>query len=153
MKRFDTSLAHVWHATQSQVYTELGKLANAGLLTAADDGPHRRKEYTLTEDGRAELRRWLATPAEASPVRSETLLRVFFLGELPTEQATAFLAAVSAAAATEHQRLREVERSVDWSDGELAVHGRLALELGLRMAEARRAWALWAAERLARGDG
>lgn len=32
LKLFDTSLAHVWPATQSQLYGELNRLAEAGLV-------------------------------------------------------------------------------------------------------------------------
>lgn len=38
LKLFDTSLAAVWPATQSQIYTELTKLAASGLITVAAEG-------------------------------------------------------------------------------------------------------------------
>lgn len=38
LKRFETSLANVWPATQSQMYTELSKLAAAGLISASAEG-------------------------------------------------------------------------------------------------------------------
>ena len=65
MKLFDVSLANVWPATQSQLYSELGKLAEAGLIDVSAEGPRGRKEYTITEKGRAELRRWRAGDAGA----------------------------------------------------------------------------------------
>ena len=38
-------MANVWPATQSQLYGELNKLADAGLIEVSDIGPRGRKEY------------------------------------------------------------------------------------------------------------
>src|SRR5882757_5747211 len=75
MKLFETSLANVWPATQSQVYGEMGKLATAGLLTVSAEGPRGRKEYAITDQGLAELRHWLTETEPERVRRSETLLR------------------------------------------------------------------------------
>ena len=45
-------MANVWPATQSQLYGELNKLADAGLIEVTDIGPRGRKEYRITEAGR-----------------------------------------------------------------------------------------------------
>ena len=45
-------MANVWPATQSQLYGELNKLADAGLIVVSDIGPRGRKEYRITEAGR-----------------------------------------------------------------------------------------------------
>src|SRR5882757_611589 len=87
MKLFETSLANVWPATQSQVYGELGKLADSGLLAVAAEGPRGRKEYSLTESGREELRHWLVDVEPTRVHRSDMLLRVFFLSALTREEA------------------------------------------------------------------
>src|SRR3954470_14899990 len=86
LKIFEISLANVWPATQSQLYGELGKLADAGFVTVVAEGPRGRKEYAITDAGRAELHRWLIE-VEPTPVarRSDMLLRVFFLGVLEPE--------------------------------------------------------------------
>ncbi|MFF7726270.1 PadR family transcriptional regulator [Streptomyces sp. NPDC008001] len=148
MKRFETSLSNVWPATQSQVYGELGKLTKAGLLEVAAEGPRGRKEYAITEEGRAELRRWL-TETKPDPVRrSDVLLRVFFLNHLTPVEATAYLMGEAERAAGQHRVLKEVERNVDWGDDPLSVNGRLALEYGLRFMTMREEWARWAVEEL-----
>src|SRR5262249_7816561 len=43
----------------------------------AGGGKPARHVYSLTDKGRAELRRWLAVPARHEPVRSELLLKLF----------------------------------------------------------------------------
>ena len=66
LKRFEQSMANVWPATQSQLYGELNKLADAGLIEVSDIGPRGRKEYRVTDAGRAELVRWITNPARRS---------------------------------------------------------------------------------------
>jgi len=52
LKLFEASMANVWPATQSQLYGELNKLADAGLIEVAQVGPRGRKEYALTGAGK-----------------------------------------------------------------------------------------------------
>lgn len=149
MKLFDTSLANVWPATQSQLYGELNRLSTAGLIEVAAEGPRGRKEYTITEGGREELRRWLAEPFTPQPVRSDTLLRCFFLGLLPPGEAEAQLARQEDAAAARLEALENLQTTVEWGDDVLSVNGRLVLEYGLRQAAMHRDWARWARQRIA----
>ncbi len=62
LKTFEKTMANVWPATQSQLYGELNRLADTGLIEMTDIGPRGRKEYRITRAGRAELRRWVTTP-------------------------------------------------------------------------------------------
>lgn len=145
LKLFDTSLATVWPATQSQIYTELTKLADAGLITVAAEGPRGRKEYALTEQGMAELRHWLTETAPQRNTRSDILLRVFFLGVLTPGQAQAYLAELADMSAQGEESLRGLAESIDWDDDNLSAYGRIVLEYGLRFNAMRREWAEWAA--------
>jgi PadR family transcriptional regulator, regulatory protein AphA len=150
MRTFETSLANVWHATQSQVYGELGKLSDAGLLKVAAEGPRGRKEYAITEQGRAELRHWLieSEPDRSRAQRSDVLLRVFFLGQLTPLEAETFLRGEAERARGQHAALQELEAATDWADDPLSMHGKLALEYGLRFTTMREEWAAWAAEQI-----
>ncbi|MEU6623460.1 PadR family transcriptional regulator [Streptomyces litmocidini] len=148
LKRFETSLANVWPATQSQMYGELSKLAAAGLISVSAEGPRGRKEYTLTDEGLAELRHWLTETEPQRNPRSDTLLRVFFLGVLTREQAGDYLTGLMDLSDRELEALRELERTIDWGDDQLSVYGRIALEYGLRFNEMKREWARWAATQL-----
>lgn len=147
LKLFDISLANVWPATQSQLYSELKRLADAGLVEVTAQGPRGRKDYAITEAGQTELRRWLIQSPTEPPRRSDMLLRVFFLGLLTREQRLQFLYQQAAQAAAYHAELRKVEESLDWDEpGELTANGRLALEYGLRFTAMQEEWARWAAE-------
>ncbi|MFF1875271.1 PadR family transcriptional regulator [Kitasatospora herbaricolor] len=145
LKLFETSLANAWPATQSQVYTELAKLADSGLVTVTAQGPRGRKEYTITDAGMAELRHWLTGTTPVQHTRSDLLLRVFFLGVLTPEQGREYLGWLADISAQGHRRLRAVEESVDWDEDDLSAYGRIALEYGLRFNAMRREWAEWAA--------
>ncbi|SOD85830.1 PadR family transcriptional regulator [Streptomyces sp. Ag109_G2-15] len=148
LKRFETSLANVWPATQSQIYTELTKLAGSGLITVAAEGPRGRKEYALADAGMAELRHWLTETKPVRNTRSDLLLRVFFLGVLRPEQARAYLTELVELSAHEHEQLRQLDEAIDWDDDNLSVYGRIALEYGLRFNAMRREWAEWAAAQI-----
>ena len=143
LKHFEKSMANVWPATQSQLYGELNKLADAGLIEVSDIGPRGRKEYRITEAGRAELRRWVTSPHIDPPFRNAGLLRVFLLGEIPRDQARKYVAAMEEHADAEVKRLEELRDSIDWTDGDDLFYGRAALEFGLRMNAMEAEWANW----------
>ncbi|GHJ35028.1 PadR family transcriptional regulator [Streptomyces sp. TS71-3] len=145
MKLFDDSLANVWPATQSQMYGELGRMAAAGLVDVSAEGPRRRKEYTLTDQGLAELREWMSEPERPQPRRSRLLLKVFFLNVATAEQARSLFGNRAALAASEHERLAGIRDELDREVGALSTNGRIALEYGLRLAAMEKEWAEWAA--------
>ncbi|MEC3982257.1 PadR family transcriptional regulator [Amycolatopsis sp. H20-H5] len=144
LQTFKGSLVNVWPATQSQLYGELGKLAGAELVEVAAEGARGRKEYAITEAGLAELRHWLVEVEPTSVRRSDMLLRVFFLGELPPRQAEGYLRGRAAAAAELEAGYRALGEQIGHKTSPLAVYGRVALEWGLRFAEMQREWAEWA---------
>jgi DNA-binding PadR family transcriptional regulator len=143
LKHFEKSMANVWPATQSQLYGELNKLADAGLIEVSDIGPRGRKEYHITDAGRAELRRWVMNPQDDPPLRSSGLLRVFLLGEIPSDQARAHAIAMAEHAAAEVKRLEALRDSIHWTDDAAAFYGRAALEYGLRLNAMQAEWANW----------
>src|SRR3954463_7786476 len=107
LKTFEKSMANVWPGTQSQLYGELNKLADTGLIEVSDIGPRGRKEYRITDAGRAELRRWVTNPQDDPPFRSAALLRVFLLGEVPPQKAREHVVAMARHAEAEVQRLEQ----------------------------------------------
>jgi PadR family transcriptional regulator AphA len=150
LQTFHGSLANVWPATQSQLYGELAKLAEAGLVTVTEEGARRRKEYTLTEDGLAELKHWLVDVEPNLTRRSDMLLRVFFLNVIDLEQAEEYLRGRELDAIEHHAALRATQDEIAPETADLAVYGRIALEWGLRFTEMQREWAVWAQEELAK---
>lgn len=146
--RFKESLANVWPATQSQIYTELTKLADDGLIAVSDEGPRGRKEYTITEVGHEKLRTWMETTEPKPITRNEMLLRVFFLGELSPAAAREYLTGLGERAAKEYAELIALKESVEWTDSDLSRYGRIALEWGERLYTMNQEWAQWALAQL-----
>jgi PadR family transcriptional regulator, regulatory protein AphA len=149
LKRFDISLANVWPARQSQIYSELGRLAEGGLIKVASEGPRGRKEYAITDAGLSELRRWLTETTPRPTRRNEMLMRVFFLGVLTRDQALAYLTGLGALAARNGEHLKALNESISWDQSGLAIYGRLALEWGQRYAAMQQEWAEWAVGQIA----
>src|SRR5689334_6306855 len=110
LKIFDRSLAFIWPATQSQLYGELNRLAEDGLIIVSDEGPRRRKEYTITPAGRTELEHWLTDSEPDRIRRNDAMLRVFFLGTLRPAQAKAYLEREAEVHANLERLLSDIKR-------------------------------------------
>jgi len=150
-KEFELSLANVWSAKHSQIYPELRKMADEGWLTVGEEGSRGRKEYEITDTGRAELRRWLVEVRPERAGRNEPMLRIFFLWTLPPDEAAAYLDAEAEAARRGSQHLEAIDAVVAWDDTGADLMGRLALEHGLRATRGHAEWAEWAAAQIRAG--
>jgi PadR family transcriptional regulator AphA len=148
LKKFEESMANVWPATQSQLYTELGKLADTGLIRVSEVGPRGRKVYAITEAGREEMQRWMTSPQDDPPFRSAQLLRVFLLSELTPAQARKYLESMRRFAEREHARYEQIRDGHHWSGGDQDFFARAALENGLRSTETQAGWASWVIDQL-----
>jgi PadR family transcriptional regulator AphA len=88
-KFFDESVRHFWSATQSQIYRTLARMAEDGWvhmeMVEQEDRPD-RKVYHITDEGLAELGRWLTTPLDLPRIRHEWLIQVFFAHQLSDEE-------------------------------------------------------------------
>ncbi|GAB2674520.1 PadR family transcriptional regulator [Nocardia goodfellowii] len=141
---FKDSLANIWPATQSQIYTELTKLAESGLIAVSEAGARGRKEYTIAPEGLTELRRWLTETKPKQAPRNDLLLRVFFLGVLEHDQARDYLSAIETRMTKAGAALSELEASIEWEDDAFSVYGHIALEWGKRFYAMNEEWARWA---------
>jgi DNA-binding PadR family transcriptional regulator len=143
MKQFERSLRYVWHATHSQIYPELRRLLDEGLIRIAELGGRGRKTYAITEEGIRALRGWLTNTEPDRAERDEAYLRMFFLWLLPEEEAQAFLR-------------REIEwhrggleRFEEISDSPSAPWGRIPVELGIRYKRMMLDYLEWASREIA----
>lgn len=81
-KQFDSSVAYVWHAPQSQIYPELRRLEEKGLVEAQSlprGGKAVKRAYQITEAGRAEIERWIRELADPAPLRDADHLKASYL--------------------------------------------------------------------------
>ncbi len=112
-KAFDTSVRHFWPADQSQIYRTLKELTRRGWVTVEvipqEDRPN-RKVYHITDAGREELRRWLATPLPPEELRIPWLIQVFFAGQLHNDEIIALLEGHAAELRARLQQYDQVPR-------------------------------------------
>jgi PadR family transcriptional regulator AphA len=148
LKIFDSSLVFVWPATQSQLYGELNRLADDGLIEVTNQGPRGRKDYTITDQGRAELEHWILDVEPDRVRRNEAMLRVFFLGTVDRTRAKAYLEREAAVHENLEQLLGTIARDTDWEANDFTRFGHLVIESGLRYAHTQAQWAHWAATQI-----
>jgi DNA-binding PadR family transcriptional regulator len=90
----DASTRFFWPTSLAQVYPELKRLVDAGLLTRRDDpqGSRERNAYELTDEGQQALLRWLRGTREGpTQFRDEGILRLFLADALPEEDQLALI--------------------------------------------------------------
>lgn len=78
-KGFDASVANFWMATPQQLYRELDRLAEQGLIEARvvhqDRRPNKRM-FSLTEAGHEAIRQFTARAPKPSAIRDELAVKV-----------------------------------------------------------------------------
>lgn len=124
-------------------------MAERGLVEVTHQGVRGSRTYAATNAGRAELRRWLMSPADGGKVRNEHVLRIFLLFALEPADALVVLRRVAGQSAAEAAELRRVraEAGPGVPVGRAKL-GQLAAEFGLRQHAALHDWAQWAIAQL-----
>jgi DNA-binding PadR family transcriptional regulator len=107
----DNSTRFFWAASYGQIYPELKRLAEAGLIVGSDSptGGRRRTVYEIAADGEEELRAWLRQPPQTFEMRDEGLLKLFFADALPPSEAVATVRAMRAQHLEVNAQLRSIE--------------------------------------------
>jgi len=85
---FDRALASYWNAGNSQIYTTLKHLSQAGLVEAeivVQTTRPNRKVYRLTPAGQVELEQWLQEDVPERFNKDDFLTKLFFCGETSDE--------------------------------------------------------------------
>ncbi len=76
----DLSTRHFWATSYGQIYPELKRLTEAGLVKP-------QTLYSITDQGHETLRTWVADPAiQTLEVRDEMLLKLFFADEMSDKE-------------------------------------------------------------------
>lgn len=107
----DRTTRFFWAASYGQIYPELKRLAEAGLVAGSDSptGGRKRTVYEITADGEEELKAWLRQPPQTFEMREEGLLKLFFAGALPREEAVEIVRAMRAHRLAGNAQLRALE--------------------------------------------
>jgi DNA-binding PadR family transcriptional regulator len=111
-KQFSQSVGHVWHAPDSQIYPELRRMKEAGLVEGEDqvrgERGHRRV-YHVTEAGNRAFIDWMQSPTEYQRVRDPAHLRAAYLETVSDDDARQFF----------HGHIAEWESELEQWQGEL----------------------------------
>jgi len=141
----ENTVGHFWQESYGQLYPTLKRLHTDGLVTMDEqpDGGRTRKVYGLTEAGGLAFRSWLADPAEATPVRSEMLLKVFMASLGDADDLRPHLERARDAARERLATMQAIRAAV--AHEEATDHQRrcwlLTIDLGAKGAAATLAWA------------
>lgn len=86
-KRMDTALKFFWSASYGIIYPTLNNMVNDGMVTRLETTDNGRDKviYTITDVGGEYLKKWLTLPVTKDELRYETLLKVFFGGEIGSD--------------------------------------------------------------------
>jgi DNA-binding PadR family transcriptional regulator len=135
--------AHFWHASYSQIYSELRRLSELGLASeehVRQDGRPDKRVYTITPEGRVALDAWLREPWGLASLKDESLVKLTLAGPLPPELVTGELRRLKAA----HERRRaDFEDRIAALPPDAGPYLALALRKGVH---AQRAFAAWCQE-------
>ena len=129
----DKSTRHFWAASYGQIYPELRRLEEQGLVRGRSEpsGGRPRTVYELTGAGEAALRGWLESPAEPIyEVRDESMLKLFFSDSAPGSRAE-ILRAMRAM----HERPLAQLRAIEQHAREGSPGPSLTWQLGVAMSE------------------
>jgi DNA-binding PadR family transcriptional regulator len=74
---FESRTGGIWPLNVGQVYTTLDRLIRDGKVVQSGAGDAGQRTYGITEDGRHEVKAWLASsPVDGAPVRDELIMKV-----------------------------------------------------------------------------
>lgn len=108
----DKSSRYFWAASYGQIYPELKRLEEAGLVRGADDpaGGRARRVYDLTPAGERVLDGWLTKNDDlVQEMRDEAMLKLFFAGRLGTDEALELVRAKIRDLESKGAALRQIE--------------------------------------------
>ncbi|KAA1397836.1 PadR family transcriptional regulator [Aeromicrobium ginsengisoli] len=145
-RRFDRSIGYFWSASHQQIYRELERLREAGLVsTVSRPGPPERgqpKEFEILPAGTSALMAWTINQDDPAPMREALFVKV---------RAAAALGNPGVEAAVTHDRqihaqilsrYEEIDRR-DFQDRDLDAQGRmqrLVLQAGIDLERTRIQW-------------
>ncbi len=141
-KHIEENFGHMWTINYGQIFTALKKMEEDGLVvmrevTPSNNGGPNRKLYSITQKGREEFARWLASfPERSMLIRDPFLLRFVFFGFGDTQ--TALRIIESQIIEYEKQLSRRKENMPRWK--KQGDYVRLVAELGLELNTMYLAW-------------
>jgi DNA-binding PadR family transcriptional regulator len=155
VRRMDRPIGYYWSARQSQIYPELGRLAEDGLVTSDAEpgpGPHQKRTHRLTPAGQSALAAWLPVPPPPSRDRDELVLKTYALRAAePAEMRVLYLTEATrheARLASYREQQAALVQVGAAEPGHRDFGAYATLELGVRREEHYAEWCRWLAAQL-----
>ncbi len=156
--RMRARVGHFWEARHSQIYPELARLEEEGLVThrvvEQQDRPD-KKVYEITEEGLEALKEWVTEPPAPRPSRDELVLKAYSLWVAEPEKA---LALFRDQERRHEEQLLEYESLEEWMKKEWGTDilrtdssrfaSYAALRCGILYEHAYSEWCRWVVSRL-----
>lgn len=144
---FKEQMVYFWNSTHSQIYTELHKMENKGLihheLVIQQTSPN-KKIYSLTDQGRKDLVQWVIDqPLKPAKIKDEFLIKTTAFNVLTVEDMIKLIEDVI------EREKKVLEMSTRWRDhysnqGENDMGTMLTIEYGIRYSKMYLDWCNWA---------
>ena len=158
---FSEGSRHFWSAELSQIYPALKKLEERGWLESRLEPPARgprRRVYHRTDEGRAELIRWLTAGPQMGTQRFAYVAQLCFMHELDDLEATSdFMLELRSRLGEFLALLQQAELELAGADGAHVdtlsgedFHVYLAVRMGVRSLRSRVDWCDEVLERIER---
>jgi len=116
IKKFmECSTSNFWNESYGQIYPILKQLMEEGLAARhaeKQEGKPEKYIYTLTEQGREELRDWLSESVASAVERNELLLKLFFGAHIPLEKNKEHIHAFQELQSQLLEKYKGIERSL-----------------------------------------
>ena len=114
----DNSTRFFWAASYGQIYPELKRLAENGLVEGSDEptGGRQRTVYRITTAGKKRLREWHREPSAELEYRDEGMLKLFLAGAVEPGSAPRIARDRAEQARQTAARLREIEAGAEGKD-------------------------------------
>lgn len=144
-KRFDLSLKYFWGASFGSIYPTLNGLVKGGYAIRRDaiDNGRNKAIYTITEEGRKCLQKWLILPVEKDELRYETMLKLFFGNEVGPVNSLEHVHKFREKAEKDLAYLRETEKVIHGmltEEDSIRRHYLLTVRFGIKSYEAYLEW-------------
>jgi DNA-binding PadR family transcriptional regulator len=147
---FDNSISHFWHAHLSQIYRELSRMEDNGLVNSQvqrREGKPDRKVYHITPRGEENLQSWLVSFPEklVMSYNNEFLLRLYFGGRISREEILFQMTKYRKETESKLSHFKSLYRVIEDFSKKAGGPGdrlywELTLDLGIRLLEANLEW-------------
>jgi PadR family transcriptional regulator AphA len=145
-KTVETRLDYIWDLSNGQIYPTLRTLEKNHLITKKienrENGPT-RKIYTITDEGKKELCKWLTIPPRPEINRYEMLLKLIFGDQASKETNTKHIQEFRARNTKLLEVMKQFGKNLDSlpEQTEEAFYVRLTVLLGKKISSASIEWA------------